>query len=160
MVVVIEVLVVALLFTLGVKSFDKDPIRTIYNYPPKIQERVKSLEQYKDRIPENKTKIATKLGFCVGVVLLISLIFKYINHYETFMQGFLWSYLMWTIVNWYDALIIDCFWFCHDKRWVIEGTEDMVDEYHNYMFHIKGSLIGQLIGLAVCLLIGLVVAII
>ena len=76
------------------------------------------------------------------------------------MQGFLWSYLMWTIVNWYDALIIDCLWFCHDKRWVIEGTEDMVDEYHNYMFHIKGSLIGQLIGLAVCLLIGLVVAII
>ena len=26
----------------------------------------------------------------------------------------------------------------------------MVDEYHNYWFHIKGSLIGELLALVIC----------
>ena len=30
----------------------REPIKTLYNYPPKIQERVKSLEEYKDKIDD------------------------------------------------------------------------------------------------------------
>ena len=33
----------------------------------------------------------------------------------------------------------------------------MKEEYHNYWFHIKGSIIGEAIGLVVCLIVGLVV---
>ena len=33
----------------------------------------------------------------------------------------------------------------------------MVDTYHDYMFHIKGSLKGMLIGLPVCLIIGVII---
>ena len=38
----------------------KNPIATLYNYPPKIQERVKSMEQYKDKIPTTQNKIWAK----------------------------------------------------------------------------------------------------
>ena len=38
-----------------------------------------------------------------------------------------------------------------------KGTEDMVDEYHNYWFHIKGSLIGEVLALVICAIVGLVI---
>ena len=49
-------------------------------------------------------------------------------------------------------------WFCRSKQFIIEGTEDMIQEYHNYLFHIKSSIIGELIGLIVCLIVSLVVS--
>jgi hypothetical protein len=84
---------------------------------------------------------------------------KYINGYNTFLDGFMYSFIIWSIINWYDAFVLDCIWFCHSKQFVIKGTEDMVEEYHNYWFHIKGSMIGEIIGLIVCLIVGLVVSI-
>ena len=40
---------------------------------------------------------------------------------------------------------------------IFKGTEDMVDEYHNYWFHIKESLIGEVLALAICAIVGLVI---
>ena len=51
MIIAIESVVLCLIFTLLVWFMSKDPIKSLYNYPPKIQERVKSLEEYKDKIP-------------------------------------------------------------------------------------------------------------
>jgi hypothetical protein len=56
------------------------------------------------------------------------------------------------------CVVMDIIWFCHDKRFVFKGTEDMIDEYHNYFFHIKGSLIGEVIGIVVCLIAALIVS--
>ena len=75
MILVIESVVLCLAFTLMVYIMSREPIKILYNYPPKIQERVKSLE-----------------------------------------------------------------------------------EYHNYWFHIKGSIIGEILGLFVCLIVGIVVS--
>ena len=61
MIVVIECIILCLLFTLMVYIMSKNPIATLYNYPPKVQEKVKSLEYYKDKIPTNKNKIFTKI---------------------------------------------------------------------------------------------------
>ena len=33
----------------------------------------------------------------------------------------------------------------------------LVDEYHNYWFHIKGSLIGEILALVICAIVGLVI---
>ena len=33
----------------------------------------------------------------------------------------------------------------------------LVDEYHNYWFHIKGSLIGEVLALVICAIVGLVI---
>ena len=92
----------------------------------------------------------------IVVGLLLGLIVRFINGCTTFLAGFATSYLLWIIVGWYDALILDCLWFCHSKRCIIPGTEDLTAAYHDYGFHIKGSCAGMLIGLPCCLIAGFI----
>ena len=49
MVLLIEGIILCVAFTLMVFIISRKPINTLYNYPPKIQERVRSLDEYKDR---------------------------------------------------------------------------------------------------------------
>ena len=90
--------------------------------------------------------------------VLLGLLVKYVNGCTTFWSGALTAYALWCVVNWFDALVLDCIWFCHDKHFVIPGTEDMVADYHNYWFHIKGSLIGMLLAIPASLIAGIVAA--
>ena len=125
----IESLISCALFTLFVFLMSRNPIKSIFNYPPAIIQR------------------CDKLGLVV----------KYINGRTTFWCGVLTAYALWVVVNWFDALVMDCIWFCHDKHFVIPGTEDMTDAYHDYGFHIKGALIGMALGIPAALAAGLVV---
>lgn len=157
MIIVIECIALCVLFSLMVYVMSRNPIATLYNYPPKIQERVKSIEEYKDKIPTTENKIVAKVLASIIIVIIVSLILRYINGYTTFIEGFGYGFLIWTIVNIYDALVIDIIWFCHSKEFVFKGTEDMVKEYHNYWFHIKESLKGEVIGAVVCVIVGVVI---
>lgn len=157
MVILIECIVLCLVFTLMVCIMAKNPIATLYNYPPKIQERVKSLEEYKDKIPTNKNKVVAKTFAALMIIIIVSLILRYVNAYTTFSHAFYASTIIWTVVNLYDVVVMDIIWFCHDKRFRFKGTEDMEAEYTNYMFHIKEGLKGEIIGISVGIIIGLVV---
>lgn len=157
MIILIESVVLCLIFTLMVWLMVRDPIKSLYNYPPRIQERVKSLEVYKDKIPTQKNKLAAKLTACVLFVVILSFILRYVNGYTIFLQAFGWGFLLWTVVNLWDAVVLDILWFCHDPRFVFKGTEDMVSDYHDYWFHIKGFFIGEALALVVCAAAGLVV---
>lgn len=157
MIIAIESVVLCLVFTLLVWLMARDPIKSLYNYPPKIQDRVKSLEEYKDKIPTQKNKLAAKLGASVLFVVVLSLLLRYVNGYTTFLQAFGGGFLLWTAVNLWDAVVLDIIWFCHDPRFVFKGTEDMVSDYHDYWFHIKGFFIGEALALVVCAAAGLVV---
>ena len=157
MVLVMEVIVLCIIFSVMVYIMSQDPLKTLYNYPPKIQERVKSLEMYKDKIPTSQKKVAVKVIFSIMVIVVISLILRFVNGYTTFIEGFGYGFLLWTIVNIYDAVVIDICWFCQNPRFVFKGTEDMVAEYHDYWFHIKESLKGEVIALGVCMVVGLII---
>ena len=157
MIIFIESLILCAIFTVMVYFMSRKPIKTLYNYPPKIQERVKSLDEYKDKIPTQKNKLAAKLGACILFIVVLSLILRYINGYTTFLQAFGYGLLLWTIVNLWDAVALDIIWFCHDPHFVFKGTEDMVSDYHDYCFHIKGFFIGEGLALVVCAIAGLVV---
>ena len=157
MIIAIEGIILCLIFTLMVWLMVRDPIKSLYNYPPKIQERVRTLDEYRDRIPTQKNKLAAKLGASVLFVVVLSLLLRYVNGYTTFLQAFGWGFLLWTAVNLWDAVVLDILWFCHDPRFVFKGTEDMVSDYHDYWFHIKGFFIGEALALAVCAAAGLVV---
>ena len=157
MILVIESVVLCLLFTVMVYIMSREPIKTLYNYPPAIQERVKSLDEYKDQVPTQKNKLTAKLGAMVLFVIILSVLLRYVNGYTTFKEGFGYGFLLWTIVNRYDAIVLDIIWFCHDPYFVFKGTEDMVSDYHDYWFHIKGFFIGEALALIVCLLAGLVI---
>lgn len=157
MILIIESIALCILFTIMVYIMSRNPIKTLYNYPPKIQERVKMLDEYKDKIPTQKNKVFAKSVASILIIAIISLILRYVNGYRTFIEGFGYGFLLWTIVNIYDAVVMDIIWFCHDPYFVFKGTEDMVDEYHNYWFHIKGSLIGEVLALVICAIVGLVI---
>jgi len=135
----------------------REPIKTLYNYPPKIQERVRSLPEYQNLIPTQKNKLVAKIFASIIFLIILCIVLRYINGYTTFMDSFKYGFLLWTIVNLYDALVLDIIWFCHDKHFIFKGTEDMIDEYHNYWFHIKGFFIGELLALIICTLAGVIV---
>ena len=150
MIIFIESIILCSIFTLMVYAMSREPIKTLYNYPPKIQERVKSLEKYKDKIPTKKNKVLAKIFASIIFLIIISVILRYINGYTNFIDSFKYGFLLWTIVNIYDAIVLDIIWFCHDKHFIFKGTEDMIYEYHNYWFHIKGFLIGEVLALVIC----------
>lgn len=80
----------------------------------------------------------------------------FVNDADTFGKAFAISYGIWTIVDWYDAIVLDIGWFCHSKKVRIPGTEDMVKDYQDYWFHVKASCVGMLLGLPTCLIAGFV----
>lgn len=94
-----------------------------------------------------------KLAAAFLFAAIFAAIVYFVNGARSFAAGFGISYLIWTVVNWYDAFVIDCLWVCHDKRVRIPGTEDM-KEYQDYWFHIRASLKGQVIGVPVALVAG------
>ena len=158
MVLLIESIIGCLLFTIiaGGMTYLK-PLSMINSYPPAIQEKVLELGLItKEKQSKSKKSITKKIIALFLLVFLISFVVYKFNGANTFLKGFGYSYLLWAIINWWDALVIDCLWFCHSKRVIIKGTEGM-KEYKDYWFHIKGALIGCLYGIPASLLIGLFV---
>lgn len=158
MLLLIESLIGIALFTLIIIPIDiKDPLAVIGDYPPAIRKRCEQLGLIEKREKQLSKKDLIKKG--VAVILLVfiaAIVMIKVNHATTFLQGFGWTYIIWLAITWFDALVIDCGWFCHSKRMRIPGTEDM-KEYHDYLFHIKASCIGTLIGLPACATVGVIV---
>ena len=105
------------------------------------------------------TKKATigKLGFFIGYIFLQTALAYYIGGARTFFEGWFHGYIMWVAEMWFDALVVDCLWFCHSKKMVIPGTEDLVDAYHDYWHHIKYAVIGMFSQAVIALPVGLLV---
>ncbi len=157
MIILVESIILCLVFTIMVYIMSRDPIKTLYNYPPKIQKKVKSLSEYKDKIPTNENKIVAKIAASIIFLIIICFILRYINGYTTFLESFGYGFLLWTIVNLWDVIVLDIIWFCHDKHFIFKGTEDMTDEYHNYWFYIKGFFIGEMLAVVICSLAALMI---
>ena len=159
MVLFIECVILCVLFTIPLLIMSKNPLSGINNYPTAIIRRVQELGLIDDtQLPRSKKVIARKLIAAIVIAIICALTVYYVNGSRTFWQGFATTYLIWTVVDWYDAIVIDWIWFCHDPHFVVPGTEDMVKDYHDYWFHTKASLRGMIIGLPVALIVGGLVA--
>ena len=158
----IEAVVLCALFHLAILSqVRQDPAKRVYGYHPAIVERYIEL----GKIPEKKNpsileRIRKKWFAALVLGLLLGAIVFFVNGSRSFLNGFLVSYGLWLIVDWYDAFVIDILWLCHSKTYILPGTEDMTDIYRDYRYHIRGSCIGMLIGLPISLVIGFVVKVI
>ncbi|MBO6044337.1 MAG: hypothetical protein J6P69_00600 [Bacteroidales bacterium] len=156
----IESLIACAIFTLFVFLMSRDPVKTIFNYPPAIIERCKQLGLVDEgNRPGGKGFYAKKVAALLVFGVLLGLLVRYVNGCTTFWCGALTAYAIWCVVNWFDAIVLDCIWFCHDPHFVIKGTEDMTRDYHDYWFHIKGALIGMVLAIPAALIAGLVVII-
>ena len=155
MVFLIESLIACAVFTLFVFLMSRNPIKTIFNYPPAIIKRCDELGLVDAGNKPGGVGFYVKKLMAIAIFgVLLGLIVRYVNGCTTFWCGCLTAYALWVVVNWFDAIVLDCIWFCHDKHFVIPGTEDMVADYHDYWFHIKGSLIGMLLGIPAALVAG------
>ena len=159
MTIMIESLSGIALFTVLIVSLTlKDPLASVGDYPPAIRNKCIELGLIEDRRQRfTKADILRKGIAMVVFVFIFAFILKWLNGADTFWKGFWDSYLIWLIIDWYDALILDCIWFCHSKKVRIPGTEEM-EEYKDYRFHIRQSCIGMLLGLPACLAVGVITA--
>ena len=131
----------------------------LYNYPPAIQKR--AIER--GITTQAEMDAAAKGNKVFGTLLMLVLclvITCAINKQYTFAAGFFQSYLFLNTFSLFDALVIDTLWFCHSKWWVIPGTEDMTDAYHDYAFHWKWFFVALLATLPLSVLVGGIAALI
>ena len=155
MVLITECVAACIIFSLIIPSVKKNPLAWSYDYPPAIQKRLKALGLVEnDKLILSRPVVVRKLLVSLAAAVLFALLMFFVNGADTFVKGFLYSYAVWLSVTWYDALVIDCVWFCHDKSIRIKGTEDMLSEYHNYGYHIAASCKGSLMGIPACALAG------
>ena len=158
MIFLVESIIACALFTLFVFLMSRDPVKTIFNYPPAIIERCNKLGLVDARNkPGGTVFYVKKVTAMIVFGVLLGLLVRYANGFTTFWCGALTAYALWCVVNWFDALVLDCIWFCHDKHFVIPGTEDMTTSYHDYWFHIKGALVGMVLGIPAALAAGAIV---
>ena len=160
MIFLLESIAACALFTLFVFLMSRDPVKSIFNYPQAIIERCDQLGLVDaSNKPGGTVFYVKKVGAMMVFGILLGLLVRYVNGCGTYWCGALTAYALWCVVNWFDALVLDCLWFCHDKHFIIPGTEDMTEAYHDYWFHIKGALVGMLLGLPAALVAGLIVLI-
>lgn len=161
MVLFVECVVLCAVFTLIIlPSLYKNPIKHIMSYPKEIRERVENLPQYKDIIQvEEKKHLSIKLI----AVLIFAIVLAGVAYYSgarNFANAYFHVFMLVFVVNIYDMVVLDIIIFCHSKKTRIPGTEDMDKEYKNPWHHIRGAIIGTVIGSVVALLSGGIVYII
>ena len=131
----------------------------LYNYPPAIQARAMELGITTQAEMDACAKRNKVVGLLV-MILLSAAITCGVNRQFTFFAGFWQSYVFLNAFSLFDALVIDSIWFCHGKWWVIPGTEDMTEAYHDYLFHWKWFLLGLVSSLILSVIIGGITALI
>lgn len=137
----------------------KNPIWWIHDYPKDIQE--KYFETH-ERIPTEPFSVTVllKKGFALlfALILLVALM-KMVGAHD-FITGFLLSYGLWLLIDWYDCFFLDWVLFANIKRIRLPGTEHMDEAYHQKKYHFVHSVIGMGLGLIPCLLCGFIVMLI
>lgn len=125
MLFLVESIIACAVFTLFVFLMSRDPIKMVYYYPPTIVERCKSLGLVDEsNRPGGVTFYVKKITARAIFGIMLGLLVRYVNGCTTFWSGCLTAYALWCVVNWFDAFVLDCLWFCHDRHFVIPGTED------------------------------------
>lgn len=83
----------------------------------------------------------------------------YIAGAKRFSDGFLYCYIIWLVVDWFDVFVLDMGILANWKKVRLPGTEDMDKEYRsNNRKSIIDGFIGMAIGLMIAVIVGGLVA--
>lgn len=164
MILAIECVVACVLFGVFIiLSVLKNQKAWINEYPDAVQKR------YIDLHPESEIKepeglsprvIVKKLIAClIFLVLLVGMV--WIAGAKSFLQGALYCYCIWFVVNVFDTIVLDLGLMVHWRKCRLPGTEDMDKEYR---LLTKKSLIdglyGCIIGVPIALITGFIIILI
>lgn len=161
MLLAIQCLILCIIFTIAILPAQyRDPLSQFASYPTAIKKRVYELPEYKDYI--NKVEQKNWIRKIAGA-LLVSLLLAFVAFFsgnKTFSSAFFHVFVLFLSVNLYDLIVFDLIIFCHSKKLMIPGTEDMKEEYRSPNHHIIGALKGCAIGAAAALIAALLVVLI
>ncbi|MFT8871269.1 MAG: hypothetical protein ABF868_03150 [Sporolactobacillus sp.] len=154
----IECLTVCAVFTvINIAYLLKRPMDWFYDYPEEVQARMRTLPMYQGKIPLKKHSDRNKkipAGLLFTLMLSAIVWFSGAHH---FMAAAGYTFMLFMIVNLYDALVLDTFYFCHSKRVRFPGTEDMIKEYRNPKKHWIGFAKGTVLAAFLAPLVGCIV---
>ncbi len=159
--IVIEAIIYTLVYSLAMLTIFKvqGVRRQLYNYPPAIRDRAIEKGITTQQEMDTNAKKNKLVGTLLMIVLCV-LITCAVNRQYTFFAGFVQTHIFLNAFSLFDALVIDTIWFCHSKWWVIPGTEDMTEAYHDYAFHWKWFFLGLLLSLPLAVINGGIVVLI
>lgn len=105
----IEAFVLCVLFHLEVLlQVRREPAKRVYGYPPAIVERYIELGKIPDKKnPSTLERVKKKWPAAIVIGIILGAIVYFVNGSRSFLNGFLISYGLWLIVDWYDAIVID-----------------------------------------------------
>lgn len=161
MVLFIQCLILCAVFSIIILPAQyKNPLSQFASYPTAIRKRVEELPQYKDYIKQvERGNWKRKLIGTLFLTMVLAIV-AYLSGCKSFGTAFFHVFILFLSVNLYDLIIFDLIIFCHSKKLMIPGTEDMKEEYSNPLHHIKGAIKGCAIGTGVALVSALFVLII
>lgn len=155
-----ECVVSVALFTAAILiPLRRNPVWWIHDYPEDIQEKYFETHQ---RIPTQALsgQVLAKKGCALIICLVVLVGLVLLAGAKDFRTGFLYSYGLWLLVDWYDCFFLDWVLFANMKSIRLPGTEHMDAAYHQKKYHVVHSLIGMVLGLLPCLMCGGIVALI
>lgn len=152
MMLFIQCLIACVLFTVLILPAQyRDPLSQFASYPTAIKKRVCELPQYKDFIASVEQKNwKRKIAGTLLIALLLGGV-AYFSGKRSFEMAFYHVFVLFFVVNMYDLIVFDLIIFCHSRKLMIPGTEDMKEEYKDPKHHILGAVKGCAIGTVVAL---------
>lgn len=161
MVLAVECVIGCILFgTFIVISVLKNQAAWINEYPEPVQKRYIELHpDFEIREPEGLSPrvIVRKMTACLVFLILLSGM-VYLAGAKSFMQGVLYCYCIWFVVNAFDTIVLDLGLMMHWKKCRLPGTEDMDEAYKLLKKKsLADGLYGCIIGIPIALLTGLII---
>ena len=96
----------------------------VHLYDPKVQERVVELG-LTTPAEIRKRSIRFKSLCLPGYLIYVLLCVYVVNGARGFLPGFWQGFVILSIMNLIDRLLVDGYWVGHTDAWVIPGTEDL-----------------------------------
>ncbi len=164
MILAIECVVACVVFTaifVGGVLWNKEAF--LHEYAPEVQKRfLESNPDYvlKEKGERTKGLMLAKTMMCIFFIAVLTGLI-YLAGARSFWIGVIDTYIIWSVVNWYDVVVLDMGIFAHWKKVRLRGTEDMDAEYNsNTWHHVKGGLFGTVLGIPISLICGGIIYII
>lgn len=113
-----------LLYLVCAVGIRKGAVGMVHLYDPKVQERVVELGLM--TAGQIRKRSIWFRSLCLPGYLIYVLICVYgINGARGFLPGFWQGFVILSIMNLIDRILIDEYWVGHTKDWIILGTEDL-----------------------------------
>lgn len=158
-IIIVEAVALAAVFTaLILIPLVKNPVWWIHDYPPDIQE-VYLRDHESVPVEFFSATVLIKKGCALLFALAVLYGLARLAGAQGFKEGFIVTYGLWNVVNWYDCFFLDWVLFARLKAVRLPGTEDMDEAYHQKKYHVVRALWGMLLGLIPCLLAAALLAI-